>query len=135
VSPGDPGVELALTPVGGVTVTVGVAGMVDVEVTTTTEGVLETVVMKEVPEVCVTVKGHHVVVVYVTIVTIEPGVSGTAGVEFGLTLVGGVTVAVGVAGTVEVEVTTTTEGVLDTVVMIEVPEVCVAVNGHHVVVV
>lgn len=44
VCAGTLGVELALTPVGGVTVPVGVAGMVDVEVTTTTEGVLETVV-------------------------------------------------------------------------------------------
>lgn len=47
-----------------------------------------------------------------------------------------VTIVVAVAaGIVEVEVTTTTEGVLETVVMTEVPEVCVAVNGHHVVVV
>lgn len=42
--------------------------------------------------------------------------SGTAGVEFALTLVGGVTVAVGALGIVDVEVTTTTEGVLETVV-------------------
>lgn len=56
--------EPALTPEGGVTSAVDVvAGIVEVEVTTTIEGVLETVVMIEVPEVCVAVNGHHVVVV------------------------------------------------------------------------
>lgn len=44
VCSGTLGIELALTPVGGVTITVEVAGIVDVEVTTTTEGVLDTVV-------------------------------------------------------------------------------------------
>ena len=38
------GVEFALTLVGSVTVAAGVAAIVDVEVTITTEGVLETVV-------------------------------------------------------------------------------------------